>query len=245
MALVVKNQFIKVSRDATQLFIKDITGIYNATLNLTGYGTPNLTSAQISKVLFTLSDYFTNTVYKYLYPNTTAVVAGEQLTITPQNLGAPASYVFEDGAYDLNEYVVSVDLFNILAATAGGNIVQLNTAVTQSYLHQFDSIVDNNNNIYNINKTGAFVGTVINTVEPLIAGITTLQPVYRANLKFLNSTALNYDIARESASPINPKAGTSKAVIMTYNLIAGGIAFDNGDYTTANKLVSQGFNSIC
>jgi hypothetical protein len=245
MALVVKNQFIEVSRDATELFIKDTTGLYNATLNPNGYGTPNITVAQIDKIIFTLSDYVTSTVYDYLYPDTDAVVAGEQLTITPQNLGAPASYVFEDGAYDLNEYVVSVDEFDILDAVEGGNIVQLDTAVTEEYLYQFDSIIDNNGNIYNIDKTGTFVGTVINTVEELEAGITTLQPCYRGNLKFLNKTAIQYDIAREAAAYCKPKAGTSKAVILTYNMIAAEIAFDMEDYATANKLVSQSFNSIC
>jgi hypothetical protein len=243
--LVIKNQFLRVSRDATELFVKDTTGLYEAALNPNGYGTPNITVAQISKIIFTLSDYVTSTVYDYLYPDINAVLAGEELTITPQNLDAPANYVFEDGAYDLNEYVVSVDLFDILLATAGGKIVQLSTPVTQTYLYQFDSIIDNNGNIYNIDKTGTFVATVINTVEPLIAGITTLQPVYRANLKFLNATALQYDIAREAAQACKPKAGTSKAVILTYNMIAADIAFQMEDYNTANILVSQSFNSIC
>ena len=40
MALVPKIEFQSVNRDASEMYIKNITGAYNAITNPTGYGTP-------------------------------------------------------------------------------------------------------------------------------------------------------------------------------------------------------------
>lgn len=240
----VSTQFIGVNKDATELYIKDTTGLYVAGVNDGGYTSVQI--ADIKEIIFTISDLSSSTVYSYKTEPINDVVSGKQITVTPAKLGATEEGLkFEDGVYDLNEYVVSNDVFSLTAATAGNKFFTLSVAVTEDYLSQFDSVVDNNGVIYNIDKTQTFNATTVYTVEALVGTITVINPTFRANVKFYNTTAFDYRLGQLAASYCTPCSNGQTTIDTLYHKIMGEIAFEQGDYTVANKLISLSFNSYC
>lgn len=245
MALEVKTSYIGTNKDATELYIKDSTGLYG-TYNLTGYGTPNIDPTDISGFIFTLANFTDAVNYKDTVEVKVDVIAGKELIITPTKLGATeANLKFEDGAYDLNQYVLLTQALAIATATAEASSVQLSTPITEDFYNSIDAIIDNNNNIYQIDKTVTFNADFIYVIEPLETGITAISGAVRNNLKFIITTKIDYLLGQLASQGTCKCPSNSKAMKVFYNKEMAKIAFDNSDYTTANLLISTAFNSYC
>lgn len=244
MALVVKNEFVGVNRDAAELYVKNTTGAYNVTTNPTGYGTPNTQVTDLTKIIFTLSSYTDKEVYKFLASSISNVTNGNTITITSETLGADAGLRFEDGMYDFNEYDVTNSNLTFTTASAGNSFINLTAPINQTQFDTFNVLVDNNNNVYNIDKSIPFNANRIDVVEPLITGITTLSFGYRSNLAILNATAMDYELGQMSTSICGCKEEESLIKLYFHKAMAQ-IAKDNQDYQRANILVSGTFNRSC
>ncbi len=244
MALIPKNEFIEVNRDATEFKVRNITGAYNVSTNPNGYGTPNDGASTIPKIIFTLSSYSDEEVYSFVAPSVADVIAGNTITITPDLLGAEAGMRFDDGMYDFNEYDVTNSALAFSIAGAGNKFVDVTTPITLTQFNTYNVVVDNNNNVYNIDKNQAFNTNRLNIVEQLKTGVTSLAFGYRSNLAILNTTEMDYELGQQGSSCCGCKAEQSLINLYFHKAMAE-IMRDNQDYKTANTLVSGTFNRGC
>lgn len=241
MALKVKTEYVGIDKNGSNISIKDATGYYIPELNPTGYGNPNLPVNQIDSVVFTISNYNTSEVLKFTAPSIPDVVSGKEIILNANNLiGGLNTLQFEDGAYDLNEYVFVTDSFIISEAELGTPFVIVENTLTQDYLFKYDSIQDQLGNIYNIDKTKPFNANVIYLVEELLAEATTIKIGYRANSKFLNTRDFDYILGRQCLSRKD-----NVILDIFYHKQMAIHMFNEGDYQVANKLISKQFNTYC
>jgi hypothetical protein len=244
MALKVKPEYVGIDKAGNNITIKDATGAYVPVTNPEGYGLPNLDVSDIDSIVFTLSAFSDDTVYKLTDTVIADVVAGEPITLNAQNLADQVDALqFEDGVYDLNEYVFVTDTFDIFEANLGENNIILSTPITEEYLNTFDSITDQAGNIYNIDKSKPFSATTIYLVEELLVNATTIRIGYRANIKFLNTRNFDYILGKQTTN-CKP-CGKQTSINILYNKIMAEEAFRQEDYLLANKLISGEFNNYC
>lgn len=244
MALVPKIEFQSINRDASEMYIKNITGAYNAVTNPTGYGTPNTGLSDISKIIFTVSSFTDAEVYSYDTEPKADVVAGSVIVITPEKLGAEAGYSFEDGVYDINEYDVTTATLSIDTASAGNKFITLSTPIIEAQYDEYNVLIDNNDNIYNINKTVLFNANRIDTIEQLKAGITSLAFGYRANVKAEVTVSMDYNLGTLATEECGCHE-EERLIKLYFHKAMARIAMDNQDYKRANTLISGTFNRSC
>lgn len=249
MALKVKTEYKGIDKGGTTITVKDVTGLYSPD-NLTGYGLPNLDLDDINSIIFTLSAFAKKDTYSLTFTDDlsiTDIVTGKEVTLTAENLaGKDHLIMFEDGVYDLNEYVTVTDEYAIDEAKTGEIYIKLvDTLPSEAYLNHFDSVVDQDGNIYQIDKTKPFNSIIIPLTEELTEDVTDFYFAYRANDKFLNTRGFDYNIAYEASKCGCSCDSESIAVNLTVHKMMANIMFERGDYASTNKLISEPFNRKC
>src|SRR5690606_25736781 len=120
--LIPKIDINDIDKAGRVITVQDITGVYNSTTNPGGYGGANVSKAQVQGVLFTLSHYDSDEVWKVRYvrtpdpqhpeyltiPSVANILDGGLVQITSLSLGIDPPYkgirTFNDGILDLNYY---------------------------------------------------------------------------------------------------------------------------------------------
>lgn len=245
MALILKPQFSYIDKSGKNIYVKETSGLYDATYNTGGFGLPNIDIDDIIKFVFTLSLYGSTDIFRLDELDKTKVISGQDIQLNSVNLsGAEIALQFDDGVYDLNEYVEVNDVFDLLQAEIGDDFILLSTPITEEYLSKYDAIIGSDDVIYQIDKSRIFVGTTIYLTTPLLATLTGFTICYKANTKFLNTREFDYLLGTYTTK-VCCNGSNKTSVDILYHKIMAEMAMDRGDYAAANQLISETFNRYC
>lgn len=252
MALSPKVQFKSIDKAGGIIQVIDATGAYSVD-NPGGWGFPNASVGDMSKVILTLSQYTILNTYKQTYvrvadplhpewllsPTLNQIVAGADMTITAVTLGLSEFIVpFEDGVFDLNMYNVLTTGKTGILAIQGNPFI--NGTGLDTYL-QYDSILVGDN-LYDIDKTKSTVGgTILYLAQELLTNDTVFYPCYRSNTKFMTdsaTTACLYNKVGKLASCGGDKKVRENLSDIDLYQWGAQYAFDNADYVGASNLIT-------
>lgn len=256
MALETKIEFVGVDSTGRVITVKDVTGLYNSTTNPTGYNTPNLNITDIDNILFTISEYDSDTVKKLrfvrvsdpnhpeylLQPSINDIANGnENVEFTSITLGITEPQnglkAFSDGVYDINMYT----LFGQTAGTGNrGDKIIFGSGFTSIY-NDID-FIEINNNIYTIDKSIPVDDSILTLVEELKDDVNEFYQAYRANVKGMNSAASDCCGNEEAGKLAEKDCNCNKDKFNTlFKLwmykIAATIDFNCDNYKRANDLL--------
>lgn len=250
--LKTKLEFVDIDKTGGIITIKDSTGIYSIT-NPEGYGFPNASVGDMNKIIFTISQYNSDEIYKQTYvrvadplypeylttPTINQITAGTPIEFSSISLNQSSIFIpFEDGVFDFNMYNV------MTTAKTGVVAAQGNPFITGSGLDTYlvyDSILVNEK-LYDIDKTkNSNGGTILFLVQELEDSSTLFYPAYRANMKALTDKATTtclYNKVGKLALDCGCNSST-KEILADIELFrwAAQYAFDNQDYIKATELI--------
>lgn len=268
--LETKLEFRGTDSTGRVITVKDITGVYDSVTNPTGYNNPNLNISDIENILFTISEYDSDTIKKLrfvrvvdplhpeylLQPSIDDIANGVEnvefnsivLGITDTQEGLKA---FSDGVYDINMYT----LFDQMAGTANkGDKVITGSGFTTVY----DTVdfIEINNIIYTIDKSIPADDNNLTLVEELEEDVNEFFQAYRSNIKGINSAASdccgNQEAGKVSESDCSCNKNKFDALFKLWMYkIAATIDFNCDNYKRANDLlkasqkVCKSFNCKC
>lgn len=241
MALKVKTEYVGIDKNGSNITVRDSTGIYSPN-NLTGYGLPNIDVDDIIKFIFTLSSFSTEELYRLDITDVEDIVSGKEVLMNAEILAGELNTLqFEDGVYDLNEYVIVNDDLEVAQANEGDTFIILSNSVTQEYLYKFDTVLDDTGKIFTIDKSKPFSSTMIYLTEELKSDVESFNLGYRANAKFLITRGFDYAMANQVCKPCSKNT----SVDILYHKVMAEMSMERGDYAAANKLISESFNRYC
>lgn len=254
--LQTKLEFIGVDSTGRVITVKDITGLYNSVTNPTGYGSPNLEISDIDSILFTISEYDSDTLYKLRFIRVSDPNHPEYL-ITPSidDIASGVSNVeftsivlninealdglraFDDAVYDINMYT-------LFGQTNGTGVLgqKIITGTNLDTIYNTVDFIVVDNNIYTIDKSVESDPNSLTLVESLKENVTSFYQAYFSNVKGINGAASdccgNQEAGKLAEKDCNCSQDKFDSLFKLWMYkIAATIDFNCGNYKRANDLL--------
>lgn len=254
MALKLKTEFLKQSRDGRSITLRDATGLFSLD-NLGGYGVQNPGIESIISYYFIVSRFYGQEDFVLhidgtnpRLPTPLQIANGKEVVLNTDLLesgdGLGSSFIFVDGILDVNMYVEfpgmnGVTITADTKAIYGGDFTEALKA---------DAVLVNGV-IYEIDRGVPLNGsTVLYVTEEFTESATSFTSLYRSNVKVL-ADAMSRDMHDYACKRLRntPKSNEWIGVNTAASMRAAAYGFfnkENPDYTEANDLIVSNYKLI-
>jgi hypothetical protein len=242
MPLIPKILLSALSPNASSLYIQNVTGVYS-TINLGGYGVPNVLKTDIQAILIKLYHEGAETTaltLNYRPINVQDFVNGTSQLIKVTDFNVQGTLI--DGVIHALYYDLLIPAAITSVAT---NLLSISSVAK---FRSNETVVVANNIAYRVDTAAANTPSILYLLDPIPANTTSVEPGYVATAHILNLKHVESDMAKVIGSFAGRCGCTDKEVMdiskKLLKLLGAPVRYECGDLKGANLIITGLANDL-